>query len=72
MTSWFGQLKSMGLDEKETYDNNVKTSAPDFANMVYEKVTKVGCALFARGVPSGNMSVRQYRCCHRRSAVHRR
>ncbi|EYC12186.1 hypothetical protein Y032_0048g1656 [Ancylostoma ceylanicum] len=45
MVSWFGQLKKVDLDEKATYDNNVKASAPDFASLVYGGATKLGCAV---------------------------
>ncbi|RCN29704.1 SCP-like protein [Ancylostoma caninum] len=48
MSSWFAQLKSADLDEQAKYDQNVKTTAPDFANvrdLVYGKATKVGCAV---------------------------
>ncbi|EYC12184.1 hypothetical protein Y032_0048g1655 [Ancylostoma ceylanicum] len=45
IASWFGQLKNVDLDEKALYNNDVQTSAKDFANLVYGKATKVGCAV---------------------------
>ncbi|EPB71062.1 SCP-like protein [Ancylostoma ceylanicum] len=45
MASWFGQLKNVDLDEQATYNNNVKTYAPDSANLVRGDATKLGCSM---------------------------
>ncbi|RCN47198.1 hypothetical protein ANCCAN_06776 [Ancylostoma caninum] len=45
MSSWFGELKNVDLDEKATYNSNVQNSAPNFANLVIGDATKVGCSV---------------------------
>ncbi|KAL6729079.1 hypothetical protein Aduo_000167 [Ancylostoma duodenale] len=45
MSSWFGQLKNVDLDEKALYNGDVQTGAKDFANLVFGTATKVGCAV---------------------------
>ncbi|EPB71055.1 SCP-like protein [Ancylostoma ceylanicum] len=45
MASWFGQLKNVDLDERATYDSNVQSNAPDFANLLNEGASKVGCSV---------------------------
>ncbi|EPB71060.1 SCP-like protein [Ancylostoma ceylanicum] len=44
MTTWFGQLKRVDLDEKATYSNDIQANAPDFANLMIG-ATKLGCSV---------------------------
>ncbi|KIH50828.1 SCP-like protein [Ancylostoma duodenale] len=44
-STWYGQLENVDLDKKASYDNNVETKAPDFANLVVGDATKLGCSV---------------------------
>ncbi|KAK6727988.1 hypothetical protein RB195_005568 [Necator americanus] len=45
ITSWWKQLEKVDVDKEAKFTNELKTNAPDFANMAIATATKVGCSV---------------------------
>ncbi|RCN29048.1 SCP-like protein [Ancylostoma caninum] len=60
ITTWADQVKQIELDKQVVYAGDVESKAKDFANMLNEKVTKVGCSVKVCQAKGFTVAVCQY------------